>query len=81
MTKDDVTLCLTDPGYEVDVFLTGDLRTFYELWWGQVSYQQAVSDQNIRLEGNPQLARQFPTFFRWSAAHRMAGITAMRTVR
>ena len=81
MTKDDVTLCLTDPGYEVDVFLTGDLRTFYELWWGQVSYQQAVSDQNIRLEGNPQLARQFPTFFRWSAAHHMAGITAMRTVR
>jgi len=78
MTKDDVTLCLTDPGYEVDVVVTADLRTFYNVWWGKISYRQALQGRGVMIEGHPGLVREFPNLFRWSAAQHMSAISAMR---
>src|SRR5689334_8612599 len=34
LTREDVTLCLTDPGYEVNLLITADLASFYKLWGG-----------------------------------------------
>ena len=78
LTGADVTLCLTDPGYEVDVFVTADLASFYKLWWGRLSFAQALQQQGLTIEGDAELTRAFPGWFRWSAAHHMSGLRAMR---
>ena len=37
LATDDVALCLTDPGYEVDVLVEADLATFFKLWLGRIT--------------------------------------------
>ncbi len=81
LTSVDVTLCLTDPGYEVDVLVTADLSAFYKLWWGRITYDQAVSDYGVMVEGLPQLVRDFPGWFGWSAAAGLKAVKAMREQR
>jgi len=78
MTQADVTLCLTDPGYEVDVLVTADLAPFYNLWWGRITYGQAIRQYGVRVEGRPRLVREFPSWFNWSAAQHMSELKAMR---
>ena len=78
MAANDVTLCLTDPGFEVDIQVTADLKTFYQLWWGQITYPQALNEHGVMVEGNRLLARGFPTWFHWSAAQHMQGLKAQR---
>jgi hypothetical protein len=81
MTTADVTLCLTDPGYEVDVLVTADLAAFYKLWWGRITYEQAVGDHGVMVEGPPQMIRDFPDWFGWSAAAGLNAVKAMREQR
>jgi DNA-binding HxlR family transcriptional regulator len=78
LTPTDVTLCLTDPGYEVDVLVTAELAAFYKLWWGQITYPQAIRDYGVTIEGPRQLVREFPDWFSWSAAQHIGGLRAMR---
>lgn len=68
LSRDDVTLCLTDPGYEVNLLVTADLASFFKLWGGRMSYQEALSNGAVHIEGAPSLARTFPQWFGWSAA-------------
>ena len=68
LTIADVTLCLTDPGFEVDVLVTADLAAFYKLWWALISYQEALSAYAFSVEGTPSMIRAFPNWFGWNAA-------------
>lgn len=79
MTTTDVTLCLTDPGYEVDVVVTTGLAAFYKLWWGRISYDQAVREHGMTIEGKPRLVHDFPSWFSWGAAEYVGGLQAVRT--
>lgn len=65
LTKEDVTLCLTDPGYEINVLVTADLATFFKLWGGRISYQEALKDYDVRVEGIPSMVHEFPNWFGW----------------
>ena len=78
LTTADVTLCLTDPGYDVDVFVTADLVAFYKVWWGRSTFEQALSGRGLTVEGPTLLVREFAGWFRWSAAHHMSGLRAAR---
>jgi DNA-binding HxlR family transcriptional regulator len=68
LTKSDVTLCLTDPGYEINLLVTADLAAFYILWGGRISYQDALTTGVVRVEGIPKLTRAFPQWFGWTDA-------------
>jgi len=68
MTRQDVSVCLTHPGFESDVLVTTDLSVFLQLWLGRISYRQAVDDFGVRVEAIPALERTFPTWFAWSLA-------------
>ena len=68
LTVEDVTVCLTDPGYEIDVLVTADLATFFKLWLGRINYGEAIHDYGISVEGLPRLVRAFPNWFAWSLA-------------
>lgn len=68
LSSADVTLCLTDPGYDIDVWVNADLATFFKLWLGRIDYHEAIHSAEVRVEGNPQLVRAFPNWFAWSVA-------------
>jgi DNA-binding HxlR family transcriptional regulator len=68
LAKQDVTVCLTDPGYEINIFVAADLATYFKLWLGRLTYTEAVSDYDIRVEASPRLLRAFPDWFAWSVA-------------
>ena len=68
IVNDDVSVCLTDPGYEVNVVVTADLSIFYQLWLGRLSYREAISEHGIRIDGIPAYVRAFPHWFSWSPA-------------
>ncbi len=66
IADDDVSVCLTDPGYEVNVLVTADLSVFYQLWLGRLSYREAISEHGVRIDGIPAYVRAFPRWFAWS---------------
>jgi DNA-binding HxlR family transcriptional regulator len=52
-----VDLCSTDPGFDVDLLVTGSLRTMTAIWMGIARLQQEVSEGRIALDGDKRLAR------------------------
>ena len=68
MDAEDVSVCLTYPGFEINVLVTADLAAYYQLWLGRVSYEEALTQYDIRVDGLPALVREFPNWFTWSPA-------------
>jgi DNA-binding HxlR family transcriptional regulator len=66
LTKEDVSLCLTYPGFETDVLVTADLATFYQVWLGRISFRDALKERRIGIEAIPTLAQAFPDWFAYS---------------
>jgi DNA-binding HxlR family transcriptional regulator len=75
LTKADVTLCLTDPGYDINVLVTADLAALYKVWGGRISYQEALNADDVRVDGIPSLVRAFPQWFGWGATAPMRNHT------
>ena len=50
-------LCSVDPGFDVDLYLSTDLRTMTEIWMGYTSITRAKKDEKLVITGNTQLAR------------------------
>ncbi|UCH90677.1 MAG: helix-turn-helix transcriptional regulator [Nitrospirota bacterium] len=48
----EVDLCTENPGNEVDVYFTCDLRTMTEVWMGDISINQAQSDDRLKIVGS-----------------------------
>lgn len=68
LARRDVTICLTDPGYEINVLVVADLATFFRLWLGRIDYDEAIHSQDVSIEAVPRLVRAFPNWFAWSPA-------------
>jgi len=58
----EVELCLKDPGFDTDVLVTADLRSFTEVVLGERSLKSAQRDGRVRLQGDPSLARALPAW-------------------
>ena len=52
-----VDLCLTDPGYEVDLFVECSLRTMTAIWMGLTDVRTELSAGRLDLSGDKQLAQ------------------------
>jgi hypothetical protein len=68
LTREDINVCMTDPGDGLDVLVTADLAASFELWLGRIDYADAVAGGAVRVEGAPRLVRAFPRWFAWSHA-------------
>jgi DNA-binding HxlR family transcriptional regulator len=79
LNPDEVTLCLTDPGCEIDVAVSSDLSIFFQLWLGRIDYEDGLRCHNVRIDGAPELVEAFPTWFTWSLAS--YAVRAARTRR
>jgi DNA-binding HxlR family transcriptional regulator len=55
----EVDLCATDPGFEVGLFVTTDLRTMTRVWLGDLPLRAAINSGEIELEGARDLRLRF----------------------
>jgi DNA-binding HxlR family transcriptional regulator len=62
----DVSVCLKDPGFEIDVIVSADIGAFYQVWLGRMSFSEALCKELVRLDAAPADARSFPGWFAWS---------------
>lgn len=60
---DDVDLCMEDPGSEVDVYFTTDLRTLTEVWMGDLSLQNAQDGGQLQIVGSARILRNIRSWF------------------
>ena len=51
----EVDLCSVDPGFDVDLYLSTDLRTMTEIWMGYTTIVRAKEQGRLNLAGNRQL--------------------------
>ncbi len=60
---DDVDVCLKDPGYEVDLKITTDLRTLTAVWMGDMTLMKALRERLIELAGDSALKKNISAWF------------------
>ncbi|MCC5860085.1 MAG: helix-turn-helix transcriptional regulator [Ectothiorhodospiraceae bacterium] len=75
--RSDVELCITDPGFDVDLYVTASSRTVTLIWYGDLPLNQAIRQGLIRLHGPPALCTAFPS---WLRLNLLAGIPRKRPV-
>jgi len=66
LEPDVVDLCLTDPGFEPDLFVDCHIRTMVDYWMGRIEFVDAVREGDLAVEGPRELTRQLPTWFKRS---------------
>ncbi len=54
----EADLCLLDPGFDVDLYVSTDLRTLTEVWLGYSDWSRAMGSGALRLTGTHELAAQ-----------------------
>lgn len=74
----EVALCITDPGLEVDLYVTTDSRTATLVWYGDMPLGRALDAGTIDLHGPPGLCRAFPG---WLGLNLLAGVGRVHPVR
>ncbi|MCW0213886.1 MAG: helix-turn-helix transcriptional regulator [Pseudonocardia sp.] len=57
----EVSLCFTDPGFEVDVLVEATLSVLYQVWEGRVPLAAARRDGRVRVTGERELVRALPS--------------------
>ena len=55
-------LCLSDPGFEVEVYVDADIAAMAKVWLGDASFSEMVEAKKIRVTGMPAMVRQFPSW-------------------
>ncbi|MGE5595119.1 MAG: winged helix-turn-helix transcriptional regulator [Hyphomicrobiales bacterium] len=76
LEPDDISVCLTDPGFATDLVLRTSVRTMYLVWMGRRDLREALRAGAIELAGEPRLVRAFPRWLRLSPV-RPAVVAAM----
>lgn len=61
-----VELCITDPGFEVDLFVATDSRTVTLVWYGDVPLRRAIDEGAIEVHGPRHLCDAFPSWLQLS---------------
>lgn len=59
---DSVDLCITHPGFEIDLYVETDSRTVTLVWYGDMPLHRAIADGVMELHGPRRLCEQFPSW-------------------
>jgi DNA-binding HxlR family transcriptional regulator len=62
----NVDLCVVDPGFDVDLYVSTDLRTMTEIWLGYAAIDRVSEDGRLVLTGNSSLAAELRTWLKLS---------------
>jgi len=64
-------VCLSDPGFEIDVYVDADLAAMAKVWLGDLPFAEALRQKEIKVTGVPALVRAFPD---WLLLSHFAGV-------
>ena len=76
VSEDEASLCLADPGFDVDVTLRTDRASLYQTYLGHLSLADSQRNGVIELSGSTKAVRAFFEAFRQSP---VAAIVANQT--
>jgi DNA-binding HxlR family transcriptional regulator len=62
--KPEVELCLTNQGFEENLKVETTARALVDVWMGHSELKEALKSKAIRLDGSPQLVREFPKWLK-----------------
>ncbi len=62
VTNGTVELCGVDPGFEIDLLVTGSLKSMTAVWMGLTSVRKEIEAGNLEVEGDPIVARSIQTW-------------------
>jgi hypothetical protein len=62
----EVDLCSVDPGFDVDLYLSTDLRTMTEIWMGLIGVDRAKDKGRLTITGSRQLEGSVKRWLRLS---------------
>jgi hypothetical protein len=63
ISNGEADVCDRDPGYAVDVSVTGRLRAVVDIWRGDLSWPDAQRSGSIAVDGPSELRRALPRWF------------------
>ncbi|MPZ84457.1 MAG: hypothetical protein GEV28_30335 [Actinophytocola sp.] len=66
MDRSGVDVCLSDPGFGIDLVVDADLRTMIMVWMGDIPFADALRTGGMVVSGRPALERAFPGWLRLS---------------
>ena len=64
--RGEVDLCWKNPGYDVDLHVSSNIRDLVDVWMGHLDLKQAVRSESVKIEGPRPLVRGFPDWFKLS---------------
>jgi DNA-binding HxlR family transcriptional regulator len=67
MEPTDVSVCLQHPGFDIDLLVTANIAALYRVWFGRITFAQALRDGQVELDGTTPLVRAFPDWFALSS--------------
>ena len=69
--KGEVDLCLTDPGFDVDIVIKCSLKAMTEVWVCQKRFRDAVKNGDIEVMGDSKLVNKLQDWLRSSSLSRL----------
>jgi DNA-binding HxlR family transcriptional regulator len=63
--REEGDICLKHPGFEVDLVVSAEVRSFFRVWLSRLSRAEAERRGLLEIEGPPGLVRAFPRWFDW----------------
>ena len=72
----EIDLCPTDPGFDVSLYVTTDLRTMTQVWMGDLSLRAAIASSHMELDGRRDLRQHFE---RWLGLSEFAAVEPGRS--
>lgn len=68
---EDTEICIRDPGYDVDLWITANIKTLIEIWLGHKTMKDARKDESLQLEGSK---AEIDAFVGWFALSHFAKV-------
>jgi DNA-binding HxlR family transcriptional regulator len=68
LNPEDISVCVKHPGFEIDMLVQAELAALYKVWYGQLTFAQAMDEAQLEIDSTPALIRAFPKWFALSPA-------------
>lgn len=60
------SICLHDPGFDIDATITSDLSTMYQVWLGRLDLRAAMRSGRVDVQGVPGVVKRLPNVLQLS---------------
>ena len=60
------SVCVADPGFDVDVTITSDIASLYKVWLGWMPLNDALRSGRVTFDGSSTFVRRMPSIFQFS---------------